>query len=42
MFARWCSHDDPDVRWVVRENLGKARLARLDPAWVEQLRSRAG
>jgi hypothetical protein len=40
MFARWCDDDDPDVHWVVRENLGKARLKRLGPEWVEQLRSR--
>jgi hypothetical protein len=34
------SHDD-DVRWVVRENLKKARLERLDAAWVAALRTRA-
>ncbi len=34
------SHD-PDVRWVVRENLKKARLERLDAAWVATLRARA-
>ena len=28
---------DPDIRWIVRENLRKARLRRLDPAWVERL-----
>jgi hypothetical protein len=32
---------DPDVRWVVRENLKKARLERLDAAWVASLRARA-
>ena len=26
--------DDPDVRWVMRENLRKKRLERLDPEWV--------
>jgi hypothetical protein len=26
LFARWRRHQDPDVAWVVRENLGKARL----------------
>lgn len=36
-FGRWASEADPDVRWVVRENLGKKRLARLDPVWVEGL-----
>jgi hypothetical protein len=34
---RWITSADPDVRWLLRENLRKARLARLDPAWVERL-----
>ena len=28
-FERWERSSDPDLRWVVRENLKKARLARL-------------
>jgi hypothetical protein len=28
-FARWRRDRDPDVAWVVRENLGKARLRRV-------------
>jgi hypothetical protein len=28
--------DDPDVRWIMKENLKKERLKRLDPAWVER------
>ncbi len=28
-FARWRGSPDPDVAWVVRENLGKARLERV-------------
>ncbi len=28
-FARWRGSDDPDVAWVVRENLGKSRLQRV-------------
>jgi hypothetical protein len=31
---RWLSSRDPDVRWIMRENLTKKRLARLDPGWV--------
>lgn len=27
---------DPDIRWVMKENLSKNRLARLDAAWVER------
>jgi hypothetical protein len=39
-FERFAAMDDPDVRWVVRENLGKKRLQRLDAAWVDRLRKR--
>ena len=34
--ARWATSPDRDVRWMVKENLKKNRLIRLDPAWVEQ------
>ncbi len=32
----------PDVRWVLRENLKKARLERMDGAWVAKMRARMG
>jgi hypothetical protein len=35
----WCGSSDSDVRWLLRENLKKARLIRLDPARVEKLDS---
>lgn len=31
---RWFSSDDPDVRWIMRENLRKQRLVRADAEWV--------
>jgi hypothetical protein len=31
---RWLASDDRDVRWIMRENLRKRRLARMDAAWV--------
>jgi hypothetical protein len=31
---------DPDVRWVVRENLRKKRLERMDRDWVDDVRAR--
>jgi len=34
-FERWLGDTDPDIRWIVRENLRKDRLRRLDPGWVE-------
>lgn len=33
-FERWLASDDRDVRWICRENLKKARLSRMDAAWV--------
>ena len=42
LMERWLADDDPDVRWIMRENLGQARLARLDAAWVERQRARLG
>ena len=39
---RWFAVDDPDVRWIVRENLKKARLARMDAAWVAAWKARLG
>ncbi len=39
-FERQCASTDPDVRWVIRENLKKARLERMDAAWVEVCKER--
>lgn len=33
---RWMSTADPDIAWVMKENLGKNRLAKMDPAWVQK------
>lgn len=38
-FERWAQSRDPDVRWVVRENLKKARLKRLDSGWMTRLQA---
>ena len=37
---RWCKSDDPDVLWIMKENLKKDRLARMDKDWVEQQKRR--
>lgn len=31
---RWVGSDDPDIRWIMRENLRKKRLERMDAEWV--------
>lgn len=36
-FERWAALEDPDIRWMVRENLGKNRLRRIDPAWTRRM-----
>ncbi len=41
-FDRWIALDDPDVRWIVRENVRKARLRSLEAAWLASARRRAG
>jgi hypothetical protein len=33
---RWFRSDDKDVCWIMRENLKKKRLARVDPTWVQK------
>jgi hypothetical protein len=35
---RWLSSTDPDVAWVMKENMKKNRLAKMDPAWVKRWR----
>jgi len=30
---RWFASEDKDVRWIMRENLKKNRLARMDVNW---------
>ncbi|HEY4667185.1 MAG TPA: hypothetical protein VIH26_07765 [Anaerolineales bacterium] len=37
---RWIGSKDRDVQWVMKQNLGKNRLTRLDPKWVERAQKR--
>ncbi len=39
---RWFTSENEDVRWVMRENLGKARLQRLDSRWCASWKKRLG
>ncbi len=41
-FARWIASTDPHILWIVRENLKKKRLERMDVTWVREMRSRVG
>ena len=38
LLERWLVSPDPDVRWIMRENLKKNRLVRMDAAWVARWR----
>ena len=40
MMERWFLSEDRDVRWIMRENLKKNRLARIDANWVEYWKDR--
>jgi hypothetical protein len=33
---KWLRKSDPDVAWIMRENLKKNRLARMDAKWVKK------
>jgi len=39
---KWLLWDDPDIRWIMKENLKKNRLIRLDPYWTEQWSQKLG
>ncbi len=33
---RWFNNPDANIRWIMKQNLKKNRLSRLDPVWVER------
>jgi hypothetical protein len=33
---KWLVSRDPDVAWIMRENLNKNRLRRMDTLWVRE------
>jgi hypothetical protein len=39
---KWFSSDDRDVLWIMRENLRKKRLERMDAEWVRKSQSQLG
>jgi hypothetical protein len=40
MMEHWFSSEDKDIRWIMRENLKKNRLTRMDAKWVEHWKDR--
>jgi hypothetical protein len=42
MMEQWFTSDDPDVLWIMKQNLGKKRLERMDAAWVQESMAKMG
>lgn len=40
LMEKWLLNPDPDIRWIMRENLKKNRLAKMDAEWVAEQMSR--
>ncbi len=38
LMEKWLASPDKDIRWIMRENLKKARLERMDAEWVRRWR----
>ncbi len=39
LLEKWFAHEDQDIRRIMKENLKKNRLHRLDPDWTERWKS---
>jgi hypothetical protein len=39
---KWLESHNPDVRWIMKENLKKNRLVKMDPQWVKTCNSKFG
>lgn len=42
MMERWLNSDDKDIKAIMKENLKKNRLERMDPVWVKQCKEKFG
>lgn len=40
IFEKWLDSQDKDIKWIIKENLKKDRLKRLDEAWVLECTSK--
>jgi hypothetical protein len=36
LFEQWINNEDKDIRWILRENLKKNRLMKMDESWVKE------
>ncbi len=37
LFEKLLNINDPDIRWIIKENLKKNRLLKMDPEWVAEM-----
>jgi hypothetical protein len=42
MMEYWLSSEDKDIRWMMKENLKKNRLVKMDADWVNQCMKKLG
>jgi hypothetical protein len=42
LMERWFACDDPDIGWIMKQNLSKKRLERADAAWVTTWKAQLG
>jgi hypothetical protein len=42
LMEKWLADADPDIRWIMCENMKKNRLLRMDAAWVARWRTPEG
>jgi hypothetical protein len=42
MMEKWFSSDDRDIVWIMKQNLRKKRLVRMDAEWVGKWKTRLG
>ena len=42
LMEKWLVSPDSDIRWIMRENLKKNRLQKIDSVWVASLQAKVG
>ncbi len=42
MMEKWLDSEDKDIRWIMKENLKKNRLLKMDEAWVKKCMKKLG
>lgn len=39
-FEKWVACDDRDISWIMKENLKKDRLRKMDREWTERMKQK--